>query len=239
MQARKYQNFAVVGIVVTLVAIAMAMAQYKIPTIMTSIMSTYALDAAGGSWLMSIFTLMMVFTAIPFGTLANRIGARKVMLIACAVIVVGSIVGAFSPNAAVLMTSRAIEGIAITAVTICGPVLIESSVQPERAGSALGIWGTWGPLGSTIAALITPTLYFTCGMTVLWLAYAVVVVVAAVILIAVVKPVDMPDGNDSAIAEKPRYREVFTKDTLLFFVGFAAFNICMLAVLSSFCRHVA
>lgn len=232
MQARKYQNFAIVGIVVTLVAIAMAMAQYKIPTIMTSVMASYSLDAAGGSWLMSIFTLMMVFTAIPFGTLANRIGARKVMLIACVVIVVGSVIGAFAPNATVLMVSRAIEGIAITAVTICGPVLIESSVQPQRAGSALGIWGTWGPMGSTIAALITPTLYFTCGMTALWLAYAAVVVVTAFILVIVVKPVVLPKSGQGDGEGKPRYREVFTKNTLLFFVGFAAFNICMLAVLS-------
>lgn len=232
MQARKYQNFAIVGIVVTLVAIAMAMAQYKIPTVMTSIMASYSLDAAGGSWLMSIFTLMMVFTAIPFGTLANKVGARKVMLVACAVIIVGSVIGAFSPNAAVLMTSRAIEGIAITAVTICGPVLIESSVQPDRTGSALGIWGTWGPLGSTIAALITPTLYFTFGMTVLWIVYAAVVAVTAIILVIVVKPVELSVDEAGAMAQKPRYHEVFTKSTLLFFVGFAAFNICMLAVLS-------
>ncbi len=31
---------------------------------------------------------------------------------------------------------------------------------------------------------------------------------------------------------KPSYRELLTKDVLLFFCGFIAFNICLLAVLS-------
>lgn len=68
--ARNYQNAAVVGVFVTLVAVAMAIVQYKIPTILPVLMGNLQMDATAASWLMTIFVLMMVFSAIPFGILA-------------------------------------------------------------------------------------------------------------------------------------------------------------------------
>lgn len=227
---RTYQNAAVVGVFVTLVAVAMAIVQYKIPTILPVLMTNLHMDATAGSWLMTIFVLMMVFSAIPFGILAQRFGARTISVVAVAIIVIGSVVGAFSQGTSVLLASRAVEGIAITAITVCGPILIEGSVDPRDAGTAMGIWGTWGPLGSTVAALATPTLFALWGMSVLWLVYAAIVVVAAILMLAIVKkPNSAADQQDGGAA---RFGRLFTRDMLLYFVGFIAFNVCLLAVLS-------
>lgn len=215
---------------VTLVAVAMAIVQYKIPTILPVLMTNLHMDATAGSWLMTIFVLMMVFSAIPFGILAQRFGARTISVVAVAIIVIGSVVGAFSQGTSVLLASRAVEGIAITAITVCGPILIEGSVDPRDAGTAMGIWGTWGPLGSTVAALATPTLFALWGMSVLWLVCAAIVVAAAILMLAIVKkPNSAADQQDGGAA---RFGRLFTRDMLLYFVGFIAFNVCLLAVLS-------
>lgn len=243
MNEQRYRNHVKTALAVTFVGIAMAMVQYKVPTVMTSIMGSFGLDASGGSWLMSIFTLMMVFSAIPFAMLAEKVGPRKVTFISVGIIIAGSIIGSIAPSGAVLLASRAVEGLAVSAMTICGPVLIESSIDPRKAGSALGIWGVWGPLGSTFAALLTPTVFSFAGMTGLWTLYTLIVAVAAVVLAIAVKPLDSPRAPASAPAasnmnasetagEKPSCKDVFTRDTVLFFLGFAAFNICLLAVLS-------
>ncbi len=227
---RTYQNAAVVGVFVTLVAVAMAIVQYKIPTILPVLMTDLHTDATAGSWLMTIFVLMMVFSAIPFGILAQRFGARTISVVAVAIIVIGSVIGAFSQDTSVLLASRAVEGIAITAITVCGPILIEGSVDPRDAGTAMGIWGTWGPLGSTVAALATPTLFALWGMSVLWLVYAAIVVVAAILMLVIVKrPNSAADQQDGGAA---RFGRLLTRDMLLYFVGFIAFNVCLLAVLS-------
>lgn len=227
---RTYQNVAVVGVFVTLVAVAMAIVQYKIPTILPVLMTDLHTDATAGSWLMTIFVLMMVFSAIPFGILAQRFGARTISVVAVAIIVIGSVIGAFSQDTSVLLASRAVEGIAITAITVCGPILIEGSVDPRDAGTAMGIWGTWGPLGSTVAALATPTLFALWGMSVLWLVYAAIVVVAAILMLIIVKrPNSAADQQDGGAA---RFGRLLTRDMLLYFVGFIAFNVCLLAVLS-------
>lgn len=255
----KYQNYLVVSLSVLAVGVTMAMVQYKVPTIMIAIMEQYAMSASGGSWLMSIFTLMMAVTAIAIGELSVRMSPKRIVVFATCLIVFGSVMGAFAPNGIVLLVSRGIEGIALTAVTTCGPLVIQESVAPGRIGTSMGIWGMWGSLGSAIAAFLTPLVFAFAGLTSLWLFYCALVVIATVIMCICVRdpfkkgsPVasedavnasegasgvaqsDVTPGKaaDSHIGAKPSYRELLTKDVLLFFCGFIAFNICLLAVLS-------
>lgn len=255
----KYQNYLVVSLSVLAVGVTMAMVQYKVPTIMIAIMEQYAMTASGASWLMSIFTLMMAVTAIAIGELSVRMSPKRIIVFATCLIVLGSGMGAFAPNGIVLLVSRGIEGIALTAVTTCGPLVIQESVAPGRIGTSMGIWGMWGSLGSAIAAFLTPMVFAFAGLTSLWLFYCALVVIATVIMCICVRdpfkkasPVALEDAVNasegaSGVAQsdvtpdeasvprteaKPSYRELLTKDVLLFFCGFIAFNICLLAVLS-------
>ena len=242
----KYQNHLVVSLSVLAVGVTMAMVQYKVPTIMIAIMEQYAMSASGGSWLMSIFTPMMAVTAIARGELSVRMRPKRIIVCATCLIVLGSVMGAFAPNGIVLLVSRGIEGIALTAVTTCGPLVIQESVAPGRIGTSMGIWGMWGSLGSAIAAFLTPMVFAFAGLTSLWLFYCALVVIATVIMCICVRDpfknassaaledaVAMPgEVAGSQAGSKPSYRELLTKDVLLFFCGFIAFNICLLAVLS-------
>ena len=242
----KYQNYLVVSLSVLAVGVTMAMVQYKVPTIMIAIMEQYAMTASGGSWLMSIFTLMMAVTAIAIGELSVRMSPKRIIVFATCLIVLGSVMGAFAPNGIVLLVSRGIEGIALTAVTTCGPLVIQESVAPGRIGTSMGIWGMGGSLGSAIAAFLTPMVFAFAGLTSRWLFYCALVVIATVIMcICVRDPFKKasPEALEDAVAapgevagsqvgSKPSYRELLTKDVLLFFCGFIAFNICLLAVLS-------
>lgn len=255
----KYQNYLVVSLSVLAVGVTMAMVQYKVPTIMIAIMEQYAMTASGGSWLMSIFTLMMAVTAIAIGELSVRMSPKRIIVFATCLIVLGSVMGAFAPNGIVLLVSRGIEGIALTAVTTCGPLVIQESVAPGRIGTSMGIWGMWGSLGSAIAAFLTPMVFAFAGLTSLWLFYCALVVIATVIMCICVRDpfkkasskaledaVNASEGaagvaqsdvtpDEASVPRteaKPSYRELLTKDVLLFFCGFVAFNICLLAVLS-------
>ena len=260
-QPRNYQSYLLVGVLCLLCGLSVAMIQYKVPTIMTSLMDRYGLDASGGAWLMSIFTFVGIFLAIPVGSLARRIGAKTVMLCGSVVAIIGSIIGAWALSGGMLMFSRAIEGCALMMVTMCGVVVIEKTVSPARIGSAMGIWGVWGSAGSVIAGVLTPTLFGAIGMRGLWLSYAAFAAVAALLLALFVRfpgrasraggqaaaseladAIEEGNGAESAeqnepkpmsvVEDKPRYREVFTRNTVLLFISFAAFNVVLLATLS-------
>ena len=238
----KYQNPIMLGIVLLFAGIAVALIQYKIPTIMTSIMSLFNMNATTASWLMSIFTLVSIFIAIPSGSLAQRFGAKKMMIVALGVAIFGSLIGLCAKVSAVLIISRAIEGIALTILTTCGPIVVQKCTKPNRLGTTMGIWGIWGCLGSTIAALVTPTLFELAGFSGVWIAFAIVAAIAALVVAIVVKmptvkqEAEMLQINaaqeDALDKTKPKYKEIFTKDIVLFFIGFAIFNICLLAILS-------
>ena len=227
----KYQNHLVVSLSVLAVGVTMAMVQYKVPTIMIAIMEQYAMSASGGSWLMSIFTLMMAVTAIAIGELSVRMSPKRIIVFATCLIVLGSVMGAFAPNGIVLLVSRGIEGIALTAVTTCGPLVIQESVAPGRIGTSMGIWGMWGSLGSAIAAFLTPMVFAFAGLTSLWLFYCALVVIATVIMCICVRD---PFKNASSAAledavatpgevagsqagSKPSYRELLGPCTFVLY----------------------
>lgn len=234
-----YQNPFLVGAVLLVAGVSVAMIQYKVPTIMTSLMAEFSMSAEAASWLMSIFTLMSIFVAIPSGVLAQRFGAKRMMLVASCIAVAGSLIGLAADTSAFLVMSRAIEGVALTVLTTCGPIVVQRNVRPEKIGTTMGIWGIWGCLGSTVAALLTPTVFESWGFFGLWLAYAIVAAAAALLVLLAIKDRGSKlsataEGREDVQtdAERPRYREVLSKDVLLFFVGFAIFNICLLAILS-------
>ena len=237
--SRSYQNPVMIGVVLLIAGISVAMIQYKVPTILTELMALFAMDAKAASWLMSIFTLMSIFVALPTGWLAQKFGAKRMMIVACGIAILGSLIGVASGSSAVLIFSRAVEGVALTVLTTCGPIVVQKCVKPEKIGSAMGIWGIWGCLGSTIAAVVTPTVFETLGFSGLWILFAAIAACAAVLVSVTIRVPQEAQGQDSAVsesdgslAEKPRYREMLTRDIVLFFVGFAIFNICLLAILS-------
>lgn len=239
----KRQNPIFLGVILLCAGIAVALTQYKIPTIMMAIMGLFDMDAATASWLMSIFTLMGIIFAIPSGALAQKFGAKNMMMVALIIAVCGSMIGLFAGTSPVLIFSRAIEGVALTILTTCGPIVVQKCVVPEKIGSTMGVWGIWGCLGSTIAALITPTLFETAGFSGVWIFYAVVCVIMVVVLFFAVRmpPKDFFPAVEAAVAEAQSedaptglaaYKAIFSKDVVLFFIGFAIFNICLLAILS-------
>lgn len=236
----KYQNHILVAVILFLVATAVTIIQYKIPTVMSPIMTQFDIDANTASWLMSVFTFVGIIVALPTGFLAQRLGPKAVMLAAIAIDIVAALVGAFTSNVGVLIATRAFEGVAIVFVVACGPIVIQRCVDPAKRGTATGIWMLGGMLGATFAGVFTPTLYYSTGFVGLWLAYGAVALIAGLLLMFVIRvPKDNLflsadiDGNVSTSAMPVSEKSVFFKiNTWLFFIPFALFQMMLLTVLS-------
>lgn len=231
-------SFLAVGLVLLFGGVSVALIQYKVPTILMPLMETFSLDSTTASWLMSIFTLMTVLFAIPASILAIRFGEKRVMISGLLLAIVGSILGLFSESSVTLLFSRALEGIALTIVTACGPILVRRCVPERRLGITMGIWGIWGCLGSTIASVTVPTLFSLGGFGAVWSVYAAVAATAALALGVMIHVPESPKTSEQHIPEEKRLkllsqiRQIVNKETVLFYVAFALFNICLLAVLA-------
>lgn len=230
----KYQNAVAVGLVVLAMGLCAACAQYKASTLLGVLASRFALDAAGSSWIMSVFTLAGIFFALPAGGMTQRFGFKKVMLGSAGLIILGSLIGLFSGNNGVaLIASRAIEGISLTFITTCAPVAIERCVDPRKVALATGIWGCWGSGGAVIASLLTPHLFAAAGFEGVWIFFAVATLFSALLLLFCLHDPGTPDVGslEAAAMTKTSYKDILTKNTALYLLAFAAFNIVMLAIL--------
>ncbi len=244
-EKRQYGNWALVSIAILLVCMGVAVSQYKVPVILGDIMSRMGMDASTGSWLMSIFTFVGIVLALPTGSLAKRFGPKTMMLAAAVIVAVGAFIGALAGNGTVLIVSRAIEGVAFIFVSICGPLAVQKYVAPEKRGTANGIWALYVCLGSVIGGVATPSLYAAAGFVGVWVIYALLAVVCGVICAVAVKFPGGEPASEPAIAtpqdavqpqsqpeRKAGYADLFKPNTLLFYVAFLAFNMCLLTILS-------
>lgn len=236
---KKYQNHVVVAVVIVLVGIAIALGQFKVPSIMPAIMDEFTMDVGSASWLMSIFTFAGIFLALPTGALARRFGPKNMMLAAVAIIAVGTVIGAFATNGSMLIVSRAVEGVALVFCGVAAPLAIQRYVAPDKIGFAMGIWALWFSLGSFFGGVLTPALFAAIGFQGVWFFMACVAVVAGLVLFFVLRPTSGTffEAVEKASAQtnstvKPNYRILVKPKVLLVLGSFLMFNMVLLSMLS-------
>lgn len=123
-------------------------------------------SAAQLLWINDIYGFMVAGFLVTMGTLGDRIGRRKVLLIGAAGFGVASIFAAYSSTAGMLILSRALLGIAGATIAPSTLSLIVNLFRDEgERNRAIGIWGTAFALGGLIGPLIGGILleYFHWG----------------------------------------------------------------------------
>ncbi|MGI2034551.1 MFS transporter [Rhizobium panacihumi] len=118
---------------------------------------TVSLGASGTEvlWIIDIYALVMAGLLVPMGTLADRLGYRRILLAGLAVFGLASIGAAFSTSAAMLIAFRAVLGVGASMIMPCVLAVIRTTFEDdaERA-RALGMWSVIGMAGAAVGPLI-------------------------------------------------------------------------------------
>ena len=123
-------------------------------------------SAAQLLWINDIYGFMVAGFLMTMGTLGDRIGRRRVLLIGAFAFGVASALAAFSQTAGQLIASRALLGIAGATIAPSTLSLIVNLFRNEaERNRAIGIWGTAFALGGLVGPLIGGLLlqYFHWG----------------------------------------------------------------------------
>lgn len=117
---------------------------------------TQSLNASGIEvlWIIDIYPLLMAGLLVPMGTLADRVGNRKILLIGLIIFGAASAWGAFSQSAVLLIAARVFLALGGSMIMPCVLGIIRKTFEDgdERA-MALGLWGTVGAAGAAIGPL--------------------------------------------------------------------------------------
>ncbi len=241
---REHQNWLIVSLCFFLVAFCITLMMYKIPTIMIQLMELLSVSAATAAWFMSVFTFTGIFLAIPIGFLIKGIGVRKVVIVSGFLAAFASIAGSFAPEVGfacvpLLIVTRGLEGLSFVGIIASIPIMIQMCIIPSRVGTSTGIFMLGGMLGAMGGGVITPTVFAASGFAGLWIAYAAFMALSTIVFMVYVRfprqeqEGAFPESKDATRSSSVSIYGVFFKpNTLLFFLGFAAFQILLLSVLT-------
>src|SRR4029450_12867685 len=106
-------------------------------------------------WITDIYGFFLAGFLITMGTLGDRIGRRRLLLIGAAAFGVGSVLAAFSTSAEMLIVTRALLGIAGATVAPSTLSLIFHMFQdPRQRSVAIGVWIGSFAAGSAIGPVL-------------------------------------------------------------------------------------
>jgi MFS transporter, DHA2 family, multidrug resistance protein len=148
---REWIGLAVIALPCLLYAMDLTVLTLAIPAITADLhpSSTQLL------WIVDIYGFMVAGFLITMGTLGDRIGRRRLLLIGAAAFGAASVVAAFSSSPEMLIASRALLGIAGATLAPSTLSLIRSMFEDDQQRTfAIGIWITSFSAGAAIGPLV-------------------------------------------------------------------------------------
>src|SRR5687768_6782387 len=112
-------------------------------------------SAAQLLWIIDIYGFMVAGSLITMGTLGDRIGRRRLLMIGAGAFGVASVLAAFSTTAEMLIATRALLGIAGATLAPSTLSLIRNMfLDPRQRTRAISIWITSFSVGAAIGPLL-------------------------------------------------------------------------------------
>src|SRR5262245_26904777 len=106
-------------------------------------------------WITDIYGFLLAGFLITMGTLGDRIGRRRLLLIGAGAFGVASVLAAFSMSVEMLIVSRALLGVAAATLAPSTLSLIRNMfLDPGQRTFAIGVWTTSFSLGAAIGPLL-------------------------------------------------------------------------------------
>jgi DHA2 family multidrug resistance protein-like MFS transporter len=143
-------------------------------------------------WIVDIYGFLVAGSLITMGTLGDRIGRRRLLMIGAGAFGIASVLAAFSRSAEMLIATRALLGVAGATLAPSTLSLIRNMfLDPRERTVAIGIWVASYSVGGAIGPLIGGIL-----LEHFWWGSVFLIGVPVMVLLLVLGPVLLPEFRD-------------------------------------------
>jgi len=143
-------------------------------------------------WIVDIYGFLVAGSLITMGTLGDRIGRRKLLLMGAAVFGIASVLAAFSTSAPMLIATRALLGVAAATLAPSTLSLIRNMfLDPAQRTVAISVWVMSYSAGAAIGPLIGGVL-----LEHFWWGSVFLINVPVMLLLLALGPVLLPEFRD-------------------------------------------
>ncbi|MFC9790044.1 MFS transporter [Rhodococcus sp. NPDC127528] len=106
-------------------------------------------------WIIDIYSFVLAGLLITMGTLGDRIGRRRLLLIGAAGFGVASVIAAFSASPEMMIAARVLQGVSGATLMPATLGLIRTMfVDPRQRTTAIGVWGAMAGGGAAAGPLV-------------------------------------------------------------------------------------
>jgi DHA2 family multidrug resistance protein-like MFS transporter len=186
---REWTGLAVIALPCMLYSMDLTVLNLAVPSLSADLQPS----ATQLLWIVDIYGFSVAGMLITMGTLGDRIGRRRLLLLGAGAFGAASVLAAFSTSAAMLIVMRALLGIAGATLAPSTLSLIRNMFHdPRQRSVAIGVWIASYSAGAAIGPLLGGVLlqYF-------WWGSVFLVSVPVMVLLLVVGPVLLPEYRNS------------------------------------------
>jgi DHA2 family multidrug resistance protein-like MFS transporter len=140
-------------------------------------------------WIMDAYGFLIAGSLITMGTLGDRLGRRRLLMVGAAAFGIASVAAAWSTSPAMLIAARAVLGVAGATLMPSTLALISTMfVDARQRALAIGVWATMFALGMAAGPLVGGVLLES-----FWWGSAFLVAVPIVATVLLAAPVLLPE----------------------------------------------
>lgn len=185
---REWIGLAVLALPTLLLSLDLSVLYLALPNLSADL----GADSTQQLWIIDIYSFMLAGFLVTMGTLGDRIGRRKLLLIGAAVFGAASVLAAYASSPWQLIAARALLGVAGATLMPSTMALIRNMFHdPKQMGMAIGIWFSCFMGGMAIGPLVGGALLQS-----FWWGSAFLLGVPFMVLLLVIGPALLPEYRD-------------------------------------------
>lgn len=135
---RRWIGLVFISIAVALIIVDSTIVNVAIP----SIVDELGLSSTDVQWVQEAYTLVFASLLLLFGTLADRFGRRRMLVVGVVFFALSSLLASTAPDSAMLIGARFVQGIGGAMILPATLSLVNANFRGRERGIAFAVWGS-------------------------------------------------------------------------------------------------